>query len=166
MGEGKREALQGPGFLRGKIQALSVPTSFWSIVQGKEGKGPSVLSPESRDAHTLRQGAPVPPPKPPHPPGSSPAPAPEAGRGEEGTPGGSWGVCVCVCVCVAGGEGRGYSFLCFLVDGKFSVSLFKSLSFFLTRPKTPWGGPDGTGHTLSFNNQRKDCETYPPLQVA
>ena len=39
-------------------------------------------------------------------------------------------VCVCVCVCVAGGEGRGYSFLCFLVDGKFSVSLFKSLSFF------------------------------------
>lgn len=55
-----------PGFPAGKIQALSVPTSFWSIVQGKEGKGPSVLSPESRDAHTLRQGAPVPPPKPRH----------------------------------------------------------------------------------------------------
>lgn len=36
-----------------EIQGLSVPTSFWSIVQGKESKGPSVLSPESRDTHTL-----------------------------------------------------------------------------------------------------------------
>ena len=163
MGEGKRGALQGPGFLRGKIQALSVPTSFWSIVQGKEGKGPSVLSPESRDAHTLRQGAPVPPPKPPHPPGSSPAPAPEAGRGEEGTPGGSWGGCVGV---LPGVRGGGTASGVFWWMANLVYHFLKAYHFFLTRPKTPWGGPDGTGHTLSFNNQRKDCETYPPLQVA
>ena len=35
-----------------------------------------------------------------------------------------------MCVCVAGVGVGGYSFLCFLVDGKFSLSLFKSLSFF------------------------------------
>ena len=39
-------------------------------------------------------------------------------------------MCVCVCVCVAGVGVGGYSFLCFLVDGKSSLSLFKSLSFF------------------------------------
>ena len=114
-----------PGFPAGKIQALSVPTSFWSIVQGKEGKGPSVLSPESRDAHTLRQGAPVPPPKPRHRPRSSPAPAPEAGRGEEGIPGGSWGVCVCV----AGVGMGGYSFLCFWWMANLACHFLKAYHF-------------------------------------
>ena len=72
---------------------------------------------------------------------------------------------VCVCVCVGVGVG-GYSFLHFLLDGKFSLSLLKSLSFFELGLRHLGVVQMELGSLFPLLTRKRTGETYPSVQIA